>query len=96
MSMENPSFYYVFERMWQHILSKFNNYVLNETFNVHIENKNNPHSVTAEQIGATPITGGTMEGTLTVHGIVLTEGVDYGSGNPSGGVQGQLYFKKVT
>ena len=29
------------------------------------------------------------------NGIILTEGVDYGSGDPSGGVLGQLYFKKV-
>ena len=30
------------------------------------------------------------------NGIVLTEGIDYGSGDPVGGVEGQLYFKKVT
>jgi hypothetical protein len=37
-----------------------------------------------------------MEDTITVNGIVLTEGVDYGSGDPGDGVLGQLYFKKVT
>ena len=37
-----------------------------------------------------------MEGVLTVQGIVLTEGIDYGSGDPGDGVLGQLYFKKVT
>lgn len=95
--MEHPlNYYYVFEELWKKILSKFNSYTPNEDFDNHTSNNDNPHSVTAEQIGATPITGGTMEGTLTVHGIVLTEGVDYGSGNPSGGVEGQLYFKKVT
>ena len=41
-------------------------------------------------------TGGTLTGTLTINGIVLTEGVYYGTGDPSGGVVGQLYFKKVT
>lgn len=46
--------------------------------------------------GKLDIAGGTMEGTLTVNGIVLTEGIDYGTGTPSGGVIGQLYFKKVT
>lgn len=40
--------------------------------------------------------GGVLTGTLTVNGIVLTEGIDYGTGDPSGGVVGQLYFKKVT
>lgn len=30
------------------------------------------------------------------NGIILTEGIDYGSGDPGGGVVGQLYFKKVT
>ena len=30
------------------------------------------------------------------NGIVLTEGVDYGSGDPGSGIVGQLYFKKVT
>lgn len=30
------------------------------------------------------------------NGMILTEGVDYGSGDPEGGVLGQLYFKKVT
>ena len=49
--MENPSIYDVFERMWQHILVKLNSYATNETFNYHIEDKNNPHGVTAEQVG---------------------------------------------
>ena len=93
--MENPSIYDVFERMWQHILTKLNSYATNETFNDHIEDKSNPHGVTAEQVGALPITGGAMENTLTVNGIVLTEGIDYGYGDPTDGVVGQLYFKKV-
>lgn len=40
--------------------------------------------------------GGVLNGTLTLNGIVLTEGVDYGTSEPYGGVVGQLYFKKVT
>ena len=43
-----------------------------------------------------PISEGVVKDTLTVRGIILTEGIDYGSGDPSGGVLGQLYFKKVT
>ena len=54
------------------------------------------HQHTASEVGALPIEGGTMEGTLTLSGIVLTEGIDFGSGDPRGGVFGQLYFKKVT
>ena len=94
--MENPSTRAVFERMWQYILARCNNYVLTEDFNNHIEDKNNPHEVTVEQIGALPITGGIMEDALTLNGVVLTEGVDYGYGDPGDGVLGQLYFKKVT
>lgn len=94
--MENPSIYAVFERMWQHILAICDDYVLNEAFDSHIEDKSNPHEVTAEQAGALPITGGIMEDALTLRGIVLTEGIDYGSGDPGSGVLGQLYFKKVT
>lgn len=94
--MENPSTYNVFERMWEHILSKLNSYVTNETHNIHLEANNNPHGVTAEQAGALPITGGVMENTVTLNGIVLTEGIDYGYGDPGDGVLGQLYFKRVT
>jgi hypothetical protein len=82
--------------MWQHILSKLNSYTPNEDFDNHTSNKENPHVVTAQQVGALPITGGTLENTLTVQGIVLTEEIDYGVDDPSGGVTGQLYFKKVT
>lgn len=36
--MENPSFYDVFERMWQHVLTKLNSFVTNENFNETLEN----------------------------------------------------------
>ena len=94
--MANSSIYAVFERMWQHAIAKFDHCASVEALDNHIENKNNPHEVTAEQVGALPITGGVMEDTIAVHGIVLTEGIDYGSDDPEGGVLGQLYFKKVT
>lgn len=94
--MENPSTYGVFERLWQNILSKFNSYVTNEIHEIHLEDNSNPHSVTAEQTGALPITGGVMDGSVTFNGIVLTEGIDYGYGDPGSGVLGQLYFKRVT
>ena len=144
--MLNESIYAVFERMWQYVIAKCNNYAPNETLDNHIENKSNPHgvtkeniglenvdntadldkpisnltqaaldgkvnseifsshtsneenphNVTAEQVGAISIAGGTMENTLTLNGIVLTEGTDYGPSDPVGGVVGQLYFKKVT
>lgn len=144
--MLNSSIYSIFERMWQHILAICSNYTQTEifdshagdkenphevtaeqlgldrvdntsdaekqisdltqvaldgktdfeVFNAHASNASNPHSVTAEQVGALSTTGGIMTNTLTLHGIVLTPGVDYGSGDPSGGTTGQLYFKKVT
>lgn len=34
----------------------------------HIENKENPHEVTAEQVGALPLTGGTLSGNLLIGG----------------------------
>lgn len=70
--------------------------VNSEIFSSHASNEENPHNVTAEQVGALPITGGVMENTITLNGIVLTEGTDYGYSDPVGGVPGQLYFKKVT
>jgi hypothetical protein len=94
--MENPSIYAVFERMWQYVLSKLNSYVTNEIYDIHLEDGSNPHGVTAEQAGALPITGGVMEDAVTFNGIVLTEGTDYGDGDPGSGVLGQLYFKRVT
>jgi len=50
--MVDSSIYAAFERMWQHVLTKFNNYVPTEVIDNHIENKDNPHAVTAEQVGA--------------------------------------------
>jgi hypothetical protein len=49
--MTNPSFYDVFERMWQYILVKCNNYVQTEELDTHASNMDNPHGVTKEQIG---------------------------------------------
>lgn len=92
--MDNPSLYEVFQELWKHILSKFN--ALTATLDAHTSNKQNPHEVTADQVEALPIAGGTMKGTLTTNGIILTEGIDYGTGDPSDGTLGQLYFKKVT
>lgn len=48
--METPSFYDVFERMWQLILEKINNYATNENFNNHVSDGENPHGVTKEQL----------------------------------------------
>ena len=94
--MANSSVYSVFERMWQHVLTKFNNCVSNDVFETHTSNTENPHEVTAEQVGALPTTGGVMEGAVTLNGIILTEGIDYGAGDPGGGTLGQIYFKKVS
>ena len=58
----------------------------------HLANNNNPHGVTASQAGAVPKTGGTMTGTLTVNGLNLTEGKDYGPTLPKTGTKGQLFF----
>ena len=44
---------------------------------------------------ALPRTGGTMSGALTVNGVILTEGVDYGTELPAAGTKGRLFFKVV-
>lgn len=64
----------------------------------HFANKNNPHGVTASQTGAVPADGGTMTGTLKMDGghIILKEGVNYGSELPEPGIEGRLFFKKVS
>lgn len=58
----------------------------------HFGNKSNPHSVTASQVGAIPKSGGTMSGALTVKGLKLTEGIDYGTSLPASGTKGQIFF----
>lgn len=41
--------------------------------NSHIGNKNNPHSVTAAQVGALPIAGGTMNGQIIMNGNRISD-----------------------
>lgn len=47
-------------------------------------------------LAALPKSGGTMTGTVTTKGIVLTAGVDYGDSLPATVTPGKLFFKKVT
>lgn len=44
---------------------------------------------------ALPRTGGVMTGNVTLNGITLTEGVDYGTELPTPGKKGRLFFKVV-
>lgn len=48
-----------------------------EAVNTHSARTDNPHSVTAAQVGALPLSGGTLSGALTVPSLILTD--------PSGG-----------
>ncbi len=41
-------------------------------------------------------TGGVMTGAVTLNGIILTNGVDYGTTLPSPGTPGRIFFKKVS
>lgn len=45
---------------------------------------------------ALPKAGGAMTGAVTMKGIILTSGVDYGDSLPSTVTAGKLFFKKVT
>lgn len=44
----------------------------------HTENKDNPHEVTAKQVGALPNTGGTVNGDVDIKGAVRISGAGYG------------------
>ena len=50
---------------------------------------------TPADIKALPTAGGAMTGTLTTKGVVLTEGIDYGTELPSDAPKGKLFFLKV-
>ena len=41
--------------------------VVNDALNNHVSDKNNPHSVTAQQVGALPLSGGTLSGNLHIN-----------------------------
>ena len=58
----------------------------------HTNNKSNPHEVTAEQTGALPLTGGTMEGALVLTGGDAISGV----GNMQLDTNGQITAKGTT
>lgn len=49
-------------------------------------------NITPENIGALALAGGVLTGVITMRGIKLTSGVDYGNELPSNPVVGQLYF----
>lgn len=49
-----------------------------------------------EKLGALPKAGGVMTGGLTIKGLVLTSGTDYGTTLPAAGTAGKLFFKKVS
>ena len=44
-----------------------------------------------------PITGGAVEGPLALMGpLILTEGIHYGTEEPTAGVEGQLFLVEIT
>ena len=42
-----------------------------------------------------PLVGGVMTGNITVNGIILTEGTDYGTTFPTNALVGKLFLKEV-
>ncbi len=46
--------------------------------------------------GYLPTAGGVLTGQVTMNGIVLTKGVDYGESFPASAPDGKLFFKKVS
>lgn len=53
------------------------------------------HGHTAADVGALPASGGKMTGAITLKGVYLTEGVDYGDEFPSTAPKGKLFLKRV-
>lgn len=43
-----------------------------------------------------PLSGGTLTGQVKMNGIVLTEGVDYGTSLPAAGTKGRMFYVKVS
>lgn len=58
----------------------------------HLTDTANPHKVSASQIGAMSLKGGSMAGPITTKGIKLTENIDYGKTLPTSGTAGQIFF----
>ena len=61
----------------------------------HLTDTNNPHGVTAEQVGALPTTGGTVTGRVNLYGMIVLNANTYGTSLPAAGTPGRLFFKKV-
>ena len=62
----------------------------------HINNKGNPHDITASQIGALPMSGGTVSGNMTFNGMLILGSLNSGSSLPTAGIKGRIFFKKVS
>lgn len=58
----------------------------------HINDKDNPHEVSPEQIGAMPVTGGAFSGVVKLQGMILSKDVDYGIEPPGWMEEGQVFL----
>jgi hypothetical protein len=58
----------------------------------HLNDKNNPHRVNPGQIGAMAIAGGKFTGMVTLNGLCLTKGRDYGFEVPEDLTEGQVFL----
>lgn len=61
----------------------------------HLNDKNNPHGVTNEKIGAMPVTGGKFTGTVTTKGLRLSKDEDYGTEPPDRMEEGKLFLQEL-
>lgn len=62
---------------------------------ISINGKKGVVALTATDVNALPSTGGTVTGAVTFNGIILKEGVDFGSTLPSTAQVGQIFFLEV-
>lgn len=61
----------------------------------HVNNKDNPHGITADKLGAMPLSGGRFTGPVTTKGLRLTQDEDYGTEPPDTMEAGQLFLQEL-
>lgn len=71
---------------------------LSSTVNDHKGNSNNPHNVTASQVGAMPKNGGDFTGVVkamsnNAYSTKQIRNISISSGSPSGGENGDIWIK---
>lgn len=65
------------------------------TIQSHLNDKNNPHGLTPARLGAMPVAGGKFTGPVTLKGLRMTKGDDYGTEPPETMTEGQVFLVEL-